>query len=97
MNYKLSPNAAIQLEEIYIYTVKKWDVNQAEIYNRKFENNFGLLTEFPHAGAQVDEYKKGLRQFGSGKHFIFYSVHETHILIEYILHKSSKIRDHFEA
>jgi len=57
MNYKLSPQAGIQLEEIFLYTAETWDTNQAEIYHRKFEDSFELLTDFPYAGAPSDEIK----------------------------------------
>ena len=90
MDYKITPRAKTDLQNIWTYTTKQWNENQADGYIQRLYDRFEWLTCYPNAGIVRDDIKAGYRSVSQDKHIIFYMVDRDaeHIAIIGILHKS---------
>jgi toxin ParE1/3/4 len=93
-NFKLRPKAVSDLEEIWHYTIKTWDEEQAECYLRLLNMGFIDLSIHPHLGRSCDKVRSGYRAFRVGSHMIFYRVTGEGIEIARILHQSMDFNRH---
>ncbi|MCF6200453.1 MAG: type II toxin-antitoxin system RelE/ParE family toxin [Hyphomicrobiaceae bacterium] len=91
---KLSANAALALEDIYIYTGNQFGEIQADAYHESFAKMFELLTDFPDMGQSADEYIASMRKFRHQSHLIFYNLQRDQITIQHILHAKQDVRKH---
>ncbi len=89
--YELSKQADIDLEEIFDYTEKEFDFDQAVEYLIDFEELFNHLIINPELGKKRDEIVPGLRSFPIAKHVVFYRLLKDRIRIVRVLHGSRDI------
>jgi toxin ParE1/3/4 len=90
--FRISPLARSQLLDIYNFTVRRFDVEQAEAYYAGCERRFELIADFPKMGVAADELVTGLHRFRFQSHVIFYSVEEPDVLIRALAHTSQQVR-----
>ena len=83
---KLSPKAEEDLENIYIYTLEKWGISQADKYQDSLYSGFSSLLKHPKMGREY-EHRSGYRRIGVGKHIAFYQDTPRAIVITRILHE----------
>lgn len=93
MRYKLSKEALNDLEQIWVYTLKKWSIQQADRYFGLIMNEIEYLSINPNHGKDYSHLRSGY--FGSRikSHLIFYKTNEEagEIEIIRILHQRMDI------
>jgi toxin ParE1/3/4 len=93
-SYLLSPRAVADVEEIWDYTERRWDADQAERYNRVLEHGIEQIARDPRRGRRCDQIRPGYRKFSVGSHVIFYRVLEEDVEIVRILHQGMDFERH---
>jgi toxin ParE1/3/4 len=72
MKYKISNEAAQDLEDIWFYTQKKWSTDQADRYFNLIINEIEYLSEYPKSGSDFSYIRKGYFKSRIKSHLIFY-------------------------
>ncbi|MDO9460364.1 MAG: type II toxin-antitoxin system RelE/ParE family toxin [Alphaproteobacteria bacterium] len=94
-NYRLSPRAEGDLEEIWLYTYSTWSLEQADQYHDEIMTAIAVLASAPGLGQMLDHIRPGYRRYRSGSHFIFYrQVSDGGIEIIRILHQQMDFGSH---
>lgn len=93
MLIKITPLAEADLEEIWFYTYKKWDVKQADSYQNSIVSVFRGLAEGVNTGRAV-EVREGYFKYVIGSHLVFYTQSDEHIKIIRILHQRMDIEEY---
>ena len=88
---RLTPQAKADLDDIWEYTVKQWDVDQAETYMCALDATFNLLALNPSLGRNIDDIRKGYFKIPTASHILIYRVNKANVEIVRILHKSSDV------
>jgi toxin ParE1/3/4 len=86
-HYTLSPRAQADLEDIWQYTTKRWNVEQAETYVRQLANHFAVVASHPEIGMPCHKIRAGYYRFPAGSHVLFYRIIDGGIDIVRILHE----------
>jgi toxin ParE1/3/4 len=86
--FSVSSEAENDLDEITEFTIAEWGLHQAEVYLRRLEEGFQLLTEHPSIGRSADFLRSGLRRFEIGRHVVFYTMSQRNVLKVRVLHES---------
>ncbi|MEM0996132.1 MAG: type II toxin-antitoxin system RelE/ParE family toxin [Bacteroidota bacterium] len=93
LGYKLSPEADLDLEEIFLYTIQTFGLSQAEKYLGEIKAAFSSIIDAPTAAINrkmiVAEQEIYARRVGS--HRIFYRPRRTGIEIVRVLHTAQDI------
>ncbi len=84
--YRLYPRARTDLEEIWLYTLQAWSLDQADSYVRDIINVFEDLANGAKSGRPVD-IRDGYLKYPVGSHMIYYRQSPSHIDIVRILHQ----------
>ncbi len=90
MSYKISVNAAEDLENIWLYTFTNWSQTQADRYINLIFDEIKYLDENPNSGKDIAHIRKNYRCSKVKSHVIFYRVMQQQNKIEIIriLHQS---------
>ncbi len=91
MSVRLTPQARRDLDDIWDYTAKHWDVDQAEAYMQTLDSTFRLLAEHPGIGRSIDDIRKGYFKFPAASHVLIFCVRDGRVEIVRVLHKSSDV------
>ena len=94
--YKLSKEAANDIDDILSYSITHFGLEQTETYYQSLDNCLELLGNNPERGASVDDLRKGYRCFQHESHIVFYIPREHDILIVRILHRHMDHDTHLE-
>ena len=89
--YRLSPRAERDLEEIWRYTEGRWSAAQADRYTGALIDMIEELAADPAKGRPVDDIRPGYRKRSAGAHFIFYRQAHPGIEVIRILHRSMDV------
>jgi len=89
--FRLTPRAAADLDEIADYTMAEWGPVQMGDYLRSLDRRFDWLAQNPFAGRERNDVHPGYRSFPEGSHVIFYIVSDENVDIIGIPHKSMDI------
>lgn len=90
--FQLTKKAKDDLQDIAIFTQRRWGRDQRNIYLKQFDESFWLLAENPDIGRSCDEIRQGYHKFPQGSHITFYKVlGSQEIQIVRILHKSMDV------
>lgn len=92
--YSLSPRARVDLDNIWDYTAKRWDDDQAEMYLRMIAAVIESVATNPKLGRPFDEVRAGYRRHRAGSHLILYRETADVIDIVRILHEKMDIGSH---
>ncbi|MFQ3292433.1 type II toxin-antitoxin system RelE/ParE family toxin [Reinekea sp.] len=84
--YKLAPKAREDLESIWIYSMKHWELNQTERYIDDLIAAFRFLAKSPKAGIACDNIRRGYRKHPVMRHFIYYRETSYGVEVIRILH-----------
>ncbi|MES2628225.1 MAG: type II toxin-antitoxin system RelE/ParE family toxin [Bacteroidota bacterium] len=97
MNYHISKEAALDLEEIWSYSSENWSVQQADRYIDLIFDEIDFLSLRPTSGTSVSHIRKGYFRSTVKSHLIFYKVSAKKEGIEIIriLHYRMDVEDHF--
>lgn len=94
MHFKISTEAANDLETIWFYTLKKWSKEQADRYFQLLMDEIENLAKNPTLGKDYSEVRKGYYGSRVKSHFIFYKINKQKRNIEIIriLHQRMNIK-----
>jgi len=84
MKYLISKKAGADLENIWLYTLKKWSIAQADRYFKLIINEIKHLAQHPESGEDYSHIRKGYYRSRVKSHFIFYKINPEKELIEII-------------
>ncbi|MFR9749702.1 type II toxin-antitoxin system RelE/ParE family toxin [Nocardia sp. 004] len=72
--YLLNPVAHTDLEQIYDYTLDRWDIDQAEYYVRELLRAFDRVAANPRSGRSCDDIRPGYFRPPTGSHMVYYRI-----------------------
>jgi toxin ParE1/3/4 len=84
MKYKISREANLDLENIWLYTFETWSKEQADHYLNLIFDEIEYLAENPESGQDCGKLRKGYFRSRVKSHFIFYTINFTISTIEII-------------
>jgi toxin ParE1/3/4 len=85
--WHLAPAAKIDLDGIFDYTARTWDVAQAERYVRELRTLFDMIAAESWRGMRVAGRSEPLLRYPGGSHVVFFERDVTSIRIIRVLHK----------
>lgn len=93
MKYRISTEALIDLEKIWLYTFETWSTEQADYYFDLIMNEIEYLSKNPKSGKDYSKIRKGYFRSRVKSHFIFYKINMNTEEIEIIriLHQQMDI------
>ena len=94
-NYRLTPAALRDLDDIAGYTLKSWGVAQMERYIRRLIDRCAWLADHPNAGKRRPDIHPEYLCFPEGKHQVFYLSEPVQIAIIGIVHQSMDVVTYF--
>lgn len=95
--YRLSPRAGRDLEDIWRYTAEQWSVDQAEKYVGSLIDAMAALAKNPGRGRSAEQIRPGYRRYSAGAHVIFYRRTSYGIAIVRVLHQRMDIEGQLES
>ena len=84
MTFKISVEASVDLENIWLYTFENWSLEQADRYFNLIMDEIHYLTSNPESGKDTSNVKKGYFRSRIKSHFIFYRINYNREEIEII-------------
>lgn len=84
--YRFSRRAAVDLEAIADYTIKRHGIEQSRRYRDELGACFDRLADNPRLGRRAEHLGAGLRRYEHRSHIIFYQQTGTHLQIVRVLH-----------
>lgn len=93
--FTISKKAIADVEEIWLYTLEKWSLEQADRYYNLLFDEINYICKNKNAGKSMEHIRKGYRASKVKSHFIFYKVVNDTIEIIRILHERMDIEDRF--
>ena len=94
--YIISKKAVIDLEEIWLFTVDKWSVVQADRYYLLIIDEIDFICKNITCGKPLDNIRKGYRATKVKSHLIFYRVINDTVEIIRILHERMDIENRLD-
>src|SRR5687768_8697318 len=91
--YVISKKAVSDLEEIWLYTVEKWSVGQADRYYSLIFDEINYICKNSDSGKAMEHVRKGYRASKVKSHLIFYKISNDTIEIVRILHERMDIEN----
>ena len=91
--FVISKKAVSDLEEIWLYTVEKWSMEQADRYYNLIVDEINYICKNSNAGKSMDHVRKGYRASKVKSHLIFYRVLHDTIEVIRILHERMDIEN----
>jgi toxin ParE1/3/4 len=91
--FRVSPLAQRDLEDIWSFTVEKWSWEQAGKYHADLLRVFVQLLSGQVKGREVD-VRTGYRKYPVGSHFVFYRRRSYGIEIIRVLHRRMDVSRH---
>jgi toxin ParE1/3/4 len=92
--YKISSQALIDLEQIWLYTFKNWSIEQADRYYNLLISEMEYVSQNQESGKSMNHIKNGYRASKVKSHLIFYKTSsESEIEIIRILHERMDIEN----
>ena len=91
--FVISKKAVSDLEEIWLYTVEKWSIEQADRYYNLVFDEINYICRNINAGKSMEHVRKGYRASKVKSHLIFYRVINDTIEIIRILHERMDIEN----
>ena len=93
-NYELTNEADTDLEDIFDYTEKNHNQDQAIAYLSIIEDIFFQLCTQPNLGRLRSDIKENIFSFPIQKHIIFYTTKLNKLIIIRVLHGSRDMPKH---
>lgn len=91
--YAISKKAVSDLEEIWLYTVEKWSVDQADRYYNLIFYEIYYICKNRNAGKPMEHVRKGYRASKVKSHLIFYRIRNNTVEVIRILHEQMDIEN----
>lgn len=92
--YRISEKAIEDLEKIWLYTLKKWSLEQADRYHELLINEINFITDNFNLSRKIDYVRSGYRISKVKSHLIFFKKTDDDIIeIVRILHQNMDIEN----
>ncbi|HEX4372538.1 MAG TPA: type II toxin-antitoxin system RelE/ParE family toxin [Puia sp.] len=91
--FAISKKAVADLEEIWLYTVEKWSVEQADRYYDLIFDEISYICKNNNSGRSMEHVRKGYRASKVKSHLIFYRILNDTIQVIRILHERMDIEN----
>lgn len=91
--YRLSPLAESDLEQIWLYTLNEWSLDQANRYYELIMDTIEELASGRKQGRKVD-IRDGYLKYGAGKHVVFFRRAGATMNVIRILHQNMDAERH---
>ncbi|KAB2784516.1 MULTISPECIES: type II toxin-antitoxin system RelE/ParE family toxin [Brucella/Ochrobactrum group] len=91
--YQLTPLAEADLEDIWVYTLREWSLEQANSYITDVMDAFEGLRDDSKRGRFAD-IRPGYLKYAVGSHVIYFREHENTLLVVRILHGRMDVGRH---
>ena len=91
--FVISKKAVSDLEEIWLYTVEKWSIEQADRYYNLMFDEINYICRDINAGKSMEHVRKGYRASKVKSHLIFYRVLNDTIEVIRISHERMDIEN----
>ena len=85
--YVISKKAVSDLEGIWLYTVEKWSVDQADRYYNLIFDEINFICKNINGGKSMEHVRKGYLASKVKSHFIFYRIQNNTVEVIRILHE----------
>lgn len=93
--YRLSEQAAADLEDIFVYTIETFGEAQAERYKTKLEDAMSRIADDPRLGRAMEGRTRTFFQYNCESHGLFFVVEDDKsILIVRVLHLAMDLPRH---
>jgi toxin ParE1/3/4 len=89
--YELSKRADEDLNDIYLFTYRRFGEAKADAYLLGLENRFSILAAQPGLGRRIDHIRPGYFRYEHASHPIFYRLTGNGIIIMRVLHRSMDV------
>ncbi len=90
--YRISRQALEDIDNIWLYTLQNWSVNQANRYYRLIYQEIEYILEDFDSGRDIGKIKSGYRQARVKSHLIIYKKADDNVLeIVRVLHQAMDI------
>ncbi len=83
--------AIFDLEDIWLYTLETWSLEQADRYHKLLYTEIEFLSQKPTFGKNMNHLRPGYYSSKVKSHFIFYKFSASELEIIRILHESMDI------
>ncbi len=93
--YRLSPAAANDLDDIFHYTLQQWGLEQAIRYTQAMEKACAELAETPTRAPDCSHIRPGYRRGVADRHIIYFRIEDYGIAVIRILHQQMDAPRHF--
>ena len=90
---RLSKQAESDLEDIWLYTLETWSLEQAETYHSLLNQAFDGLAANTKVG-RIADIRDGYFKYSVGSHLIFYKITTLHLDVIRILHQRMDVSRH---
>ncbi len=94
LNLLVSPQAFLDLEEIFEYTIRTWSYAQAEKYQDELYTGMIKISHDPDSGNKYFFKAGNYRYLKINRHLIFYKTTAQDCLIIRVLHEVMDINAH---
>lgn len=84
-SYRLTEEAAADLDSLANYTIERFGRAQAARYSDGLFRAFDLLVVFPQLGSDQGHIEQGLRRHVHGSHAIYYVLQKDEVVIAALL------------
>ena len=93
MKYRISHEASLDIEQIWLYTFENWSIEQADRYFNLIMDEIEYLAENTESGKDYSKVRSGYFSSRIKSHFIFYKIDSKNDWIEIIriLHQQMDI------
>ena len=92
--YRLTTAAEYDLEAIWTYTLRQWDVEQADRYIDILMQAFAESAQSPKTAPACDHIRPGYRRRSVERHMIYFRITSYGIAIVRILHDRMDVARH---
>lgn len=96
-NIKLSRQASLDVDEIYLYGLINFGEDQADLYLAKIQNCLKTLQTNSEIGRLDTRVNPAIRRFDFERHVIFYDINDTEIVVVRIIHCSMDFVRHLTS
>jgi toxin ParE1/3/4 len=97
LSYLFTARALADLDEIWLYTVEKWSVEQADRYYKLIIAEIEYICTNTDTGKRMDQVKGGYRASKVKSHIIFFRVNNETVEVVRILHERMDIENELTA
>ncbi len=93
--YRLTPKALADLEDIWSYTCQQWSSEQAEKYHNDIIKAIEALSQGAVVWQKADHVRPGYLKYRVASHILFFTISDDFLDVIRILHMRMDVPHHF--